>query len=1369
MTTFQAPAVLARAARRWLLLSAALVPQLAAAQATTAVGDAASPPSATVAPGAAARALDAFTLQTTAGTDVVTSATVTLAAGSWVALAAVSIQNTSACNQATPLGTNAPGSSVVTIALAGVTATPTLTTYHVCVTPKAHAAMPTPPGAEHAVTGTVTAISSTNPATYADATSATITVDNRSPGNATWGAITPASNQVTLAWTAPADADFTQVVVLRNANAPVVDGPAEGAILAPGDLLPNSRVVCVQAAGPCVDGGLTNGTPYYYRAFAKDGNGNYAIGVSAGPAYPGTNNLPVGSADGARPMVSILNPGDGAVVSGSTLQPFRVQARVWSPSLAIQAVELTTNGGASWAPLSKSANYGGTATSGVWEGQPTLAAGSYSLVVRARNDAAAWINSAPVGVIVKAPGTGDGRMLVRDNSSQLCSDCHAHKAHGSETVGTAYGSWSTVCRDCHTPHGTTNIFLVPTQITPPPRGAAVTPARDVVFHDRNVLENASRTGPCQVCHAQTKYYRADGTSPGGTHYTGDCARCHKHADGLKAKCTTCHGDATETRPLGPGADTLAYAAPPVVAPEAVVFVPDGGVHLSHANRATWRATVLACAECHATPNDHQGTTDVQWGTLATGGGTVTVAPATGAITSQWITTPSCTNYCHGASLAGGGGAVAAPAWDAPGPGGACGDCHASPPPLSSLANQDHPQNAACASCHGTGYAQLSLDPVAKVTHLDGTLGKPGNGCTACHGDLAGLSGAAQPNTNLAAAPGYTPGTGVDTEGHTAVTFPGVGAHEAHVKTGVMAAKSCEVCHGSKPADGNTSHANGTIALGFTSPANANGAPTTPTAFDATWEVTPTCTNYCHSNATPLGGALAQQTVTWTSATGMGCTSCHDAGGAASALSVAHRKHTSATTYAYGCERCHTSTTSDGTAITGPASHVDGGRTLAFNASPLDQAGAFYRGTATTPNHTCTNTYCHSSGVDRAPPFATGNSIAWTATSSCGSCHAGGSAMATRSHAAHVNNGTYLGTNVGCAGCHDTAASDSAIAAGKHGQHVNGLVETTGTSYADGTADGVANGSCGTSSCHSNGTENLVLADYRSVQWGVTALADDCKGCHGTEVGSIAGAPWYASSTASVKTRNSHPKHVGSASDCVTCHAGTVTALGALIPSGTLHLDGQGEVSGAGIGSYDPGTESCSTVTCHGTGTPVWGDPATATCASCHLTTAADRDSWVIDDGTPALVNGGEWTGYGHGSTSTTGNSFAEFAAVASSDRCAYCHDTQNASANHKQAGNPFRLRGAAGVGGATQPYDPTTSDVTRIAVCMNCHDNTNANGVDPDGAGGLPLVGPATARIDSYHHATKHGTGNDGGLRCWDCHDAHGDGANIKMIGSDVL
>jgi predicted CxxxxCH...CXXCH cytochrome family protein len=384
-------------------------------------------------------------------------------------------------------------------------------------------------------------------------------------------------------------------------------------------------------------------------------------------------------------------------------------------------------------------------------------------------------------------------------------------------------------------------------------------------------------------------------------------------------------------------------------------------------------------------------------------------------------------------------------------------------------------------------------------------------------------------------------------------------------------------------------------------------------------------------------------------------------------------------------------------------------------------------------------------VDRTAPFTSGPSAAWNAAApGCGACHLAGSAMATQAHGAHVNNAAYLGTNLGCVKCHDTVSNDTTINAAKVAQHVNAIVETTGTSYSDSTADGIANGSCATNYCHSNGTETLSGTDYKSIAWNGT-LANDCRGCHGIDTGgftSVYGEPNYANNTASDDTRNTHAKHVSTTlatakTQCVDCHESTINSTGTLVTAGT-HVNNAVEVTaGAGkkIGAYTAAGETCATITCHGGGTAQWGATALA-CLSCHSGTEGDP----LGNGAPNGVNG-QWSTSGHGSA--TGGSF-----TSALGGCDYCHDL---ASNHvpTAAANPYRLRYSA----------------TDNTLCYQCHKTSDA-GISANSAGTVLATENGAKNVDAAHAGTKHQAG-EGGYLCWDCHDPHGT-TNIHMVKTQV-
>jgi hypothetical protein len=259
--------------------------------ATLTIGNGTNPGDNAVCPGGAATMLDAFTLQTSAGTDTVSAVTVTLAAGTSAGLSLIEITDDAGTNP--PLGSLAnPGTDTPSISLTtNITATTTLTQYKVRVTPRTHANMPVPPGTTYTVTGTVTGVTNTLTDVFSDSASSVVTIDNAAPPDATWGTVTPGNGQVVLNWTNPAT-DFGQVVVLRN-TATIGDTPVEGASYTAPGTLGTSAIVYVGTLQTLTDSSVTNGTAYYYKIFVRDACGNYSAGAQTGPHTPSAPVLPV--------------------------------------------------------------------------------------------------------------------------------------------------------------------------------------------------------------------------------------------------------------------------------------------------------------------------------------------------------------------------------------------------------------------------------------------------------------------------------------------------------------------------------------------------------------------------------------------------------------------------------------------------------------------------------------------------------------------------------------------------------------------------------------------------------------------------------------------------------------------------------------------------------------------------------------------------------------------------------------------------------------------------------------------------------------------------------------------------------------------
>ena len=336
---------------------------------TTTLGNGTDPGNASLAPGGAATMADAFTLQTNVGTDAITVATVTLAAGTSAGLSLVEITNDAGT---TVYGSvSDPASDTPTITLGtNITATTTLTQYKIRITPKSHATMPAPAGSSYAVTARISNFAGSNTRAGSDAAGTTVTIDNLSPGNVTGSTATAGNAQVALAWTNPGGADLGSIVVLRRATSAVGDTPTEGATYTVGNTIGSSTVACVVTAPAttCTDTGLTAGTAYHYKIFTRDVNGNYATGVvptgsPATPTAPSMNLAESVTPSGTQPpgtdlayATTFTNAGTAAAQSVVITNPIpantdfklgSVTQNLGTTGLSV-AVAYSSDGGATW-------------------------------------------------------------------------------------------------------------------------------------------------------------------------------------------------------------------------------------------------------------------------------------------------------------------------------------------------------------------------------------------------------------------------------------------------------------------------------------------------------------------------------------------------------------------------------------------------------------------------------------------------------------------------------------------------------------------------------------------------------------------------------------------------------------------------------------------------------------------------------------------------------------------------------------------------------------------------------------------------------------------------------------------------------------
>jgi len=540
----------------------------------------------------------------------------------------------------------------------------------------------------------------------------------------------------------------------------------------------------------------------------------------------------------------------------------------------------------------------------------------------------------------------------------------------------------------------------------------------------------------------------------------------------------------------------------------------------------------------------------------------------------------------------------------------------------------------CRSCHDPGtfepqrdrHADRRVDLTFNPRYGGSYSGSPEPGdaygscsTTYCHGNYPGSGGQATPSWGSAAT-----GACGTCHGGSNTAAPNSGAHLRHADQGYHN-YPCTFCHagvvgGAGPAGytvlDREKHANGVVDWAFDSTdsrVTASSAYSIPSGtYSPSDGVTPRlygkCSNlYCHSIAQtatggPLTGAAGEYAVTpfWSASGGSSfCGLCHrngstrhNNGNPGPMNSGSHTTHLAYQFNArnnegtYKCAICHHYEEQlAGTYNSCNACHSTSAVYIRHANGTMDVVideafgVAGYNDTSPVPGapgngfFTCSNTYCHSTGVSVATGSVPPNvSAVWgSSIAACGACHGSPPAYANGSPKAnsHAGHDRYA-----CGTCHNAtvAVGSSVTSTSLHVNKRYDLRPSTGVTFTYAFAAG--GGSCSLGACHSNvqpdGGTGLPTT-YAVATWG-NAPSAACGTCHGNP-----------------PATGGHPLHPG-ITGCSPCHYGA--------GAGTVqHGDGNIDVV---IDPVPPGNES-ATYSQGGPGNnPPGNGYGTCSINSCHV-------------------------------------------------------------------------------------------------------------------------------------------------------------------------
>ena len=1026
------------------------------------------------------------------------------------------------------------------------------------------------------------------------------------------------------------------------------------------------------------------------------------------------------------------------------------------------------------------------------------------------NQTAAWGGSLPCTGCHKADSTSGDKMATGSHGKHIsgvynaikCSKCHAATATSGMSIvdlGNHVNGMVNVSFDSATTavNGTYNGSAAPMSKTP---GTAFGACTNVYCHS-NVQNNGgtgityktptwgtAATGSCGTCHNDGSSHSGAPVMASGSHtkHLSYMFRTGSNA----AKCTICH-------------NLAGVAFTPEAGCSEMSCHQNGGVVGNHVNHAVNVDVVSYFGGSYGgtpAPGDGYGACTSVY-CHSDGQATPAYAPAI-----TWGTGTLACTACHGNATGNGGGGTALSGKHAShinneavlGLGNSfhCIDCHRETVSndttiSSSTAHVNKMVDYTGAKAGGP----LRYDSSAKVCsnfycHSNGNnrslvfrnmtgsknwTGGATLGCNGCHGNEAG----GEFSTSATGAPNYASGgAGTNT----------ANSHKRHVyDSGITTTTGCVNCHiktvdaaaGGKFKDYTAAsyHLDGSPDINFkmiggdTGVFNADrscsstychGAAASPKWGETDAAIVPLACSRCHSANTsgPWGTASAHK-IHWESAAILPSSYLNYSGNVSSAGS-----------YRFTCSSCHSG--KEASHATGP---VNGNRVaeVFFSLSSAGMKGRYtdagsvagtdngFTWTAGTTG--CNTTYCHSNGQGAIGLAA----VAWSTTArtgTCVQCHDTSSATATPTglsgkHDRHTNPANNpmigLGNGFACVQCHAKTVSGTTVVANKL-QHVNRMIDYSGARAGGSAAYNPGTKQCSSIYCHSDGNRGSIV--YRNPAAWSSATTYGCNGCHGT--GSPAtGVPDYANGGAGTATANSHAKHltalgITDTAGCAACHSKTVNATVAgrfrNYTAAGSHLDGIPSVNMAAAygGSYNLGTSTCSSVSCHSNGrggyqSVQWG--TLSNCGLCHpiASLSATHAKHIDTAQLPTF-----YTMTANRSTAATYN-FG----------CSNCHLLDNP--NHMNGNVILDLRPAvAGVGtlrsansaaittsgAAGTANSGTTGDSVpgSVVKCLNiyCHSNGYA-------------ASPAFATTPNWHG------GSFAGDRCANC---HGNSPNSTIAGS---